>query len=124
VWAEWHRPSDTVAGLLIVLAWGGLVAAVLRTHRLRSGLIAGRPSRAASVLLGAGAAVAATVGLLGLVIVATSVRVVPILLPGRVAFLTGAVCVAAATAGVFLLWMRLASTDPPSFAAHPEAVDS
>ena len=23
VWAHWHRPSDTVAALLVVLAWGG-----------------------------------------------------------------------------------------------------
>ena len=51
VWAEWHRPSDTIAALLVVLAWGGLVSAVLRARpapgpRRR----VERPSRLATLL--------------------------------------------------------------------------
>src|SRR3954452_1363143 len=53
VWAEWHRPSDTVAALLVVLAWGGLVSAVLRAVRLRRRGPMGRPTRLTTMLLGA-----------------------------------------------------------------------
>src|SRR3954468_9328035 len=35
VWAEWHRPSDTVAALLVVLAWAAVISAVLRIRRAR-----------------------------------------------------------------------------------------
>ena len=114
VWAEWHRPSDTVAGLLIVLAWGGLVTAVLRAHRLRVPGPAGRPSRLTTVLFTVVCTVTAAAGLLGLGAVVLSERGVGgDLVSGRFAFLTGAACITAAVAGTFLIWVRLAAGDQP-----------
>jgi membrane-associated phospholipid phosphatase len=121
VWAEWHRPSDTVAALLVVLAWGGLVTAVLRARRLRR--IAGRPARpnrlATLVFLTVGA-ISAAAGLVGLAAVVLSERVTPDLVSGRFAFLTGAACITAAVAVTFLLWVRLTAGDQPADAVPAE----
>jgi membrane-associated phospholipid phosphatase len=113
VWAEWHRPSDAVAGLLIVLAWGSLACLLIRAGRLRAAGTAERPSRLATLPLLAGGAVAAAAGLLGLGAVILSERVSPGLVSGRFAFLAGSACITAAVAGVFLLWIRLAAGDRP-----------
>ena len=48
VWAEWHRPSDTVAAILIVLAWGAMLSAMVRIARLRKPGPKERPSRLAT----------------------------------------------------------------------------
>jgi hypothetical protein len=108
VWAEWHRPSDTVAGLLVVLAWGGLVSAALRLHRSRT---VSRPTRLATVLFSAVLIVTALAGAAGLAFVVLSERANPDLVSVRFAFLTGAACITAAVAGCFLIWVRLAAGD-------------
>jgi membrane-associated phospholipid phosphatase len=111
VWAAWHRPSDTVAALLVVLAWGALAVFGIRVRRYRE-LGAPRLSRVAGLpLIGIGA-VTGVAGLLGLIAVALSVRVSPDLVSGRLAFLAGVACITSAVAGVFIAWMRLASADP------------
>jgi membrane-associated phospholipid phosphatase len=113
VWAEWHRPSDTIAALLIVLAWGGLVSAVLRARRIRVPGAKERPSRLATLLfLAAGTVTAAAAGL-GLAAMVLSESVTPDPVSGRFAFLTGSAGITAAVMGTFLLWVRLAAGDQP-----------
>jgi hypothetical protein len=119
VWAEWHRPSDTVAGLLLVLAWGGLVSTVLRAASLRAPGVGDRRSRFATLLFLISGAITGAAGLLGLAAVALSERVTPDLVSGRFTFLTGAALIMAAVAGAFLIWVRLAAGDQP---ASPESV--
>lgn len=120
VWAEWHRPSDTVAGLLVVLAWGGLVSTVIRAARLRRPGPVGRPTRLTTVLLGTVLAVSGLAGLLGLAAVTFAERTSPDLLSGRGAFLTGIACITAAVAGTFLIWVRLAAGDLPATDSGPD----
>ena len=120
VWAEWHRPSDSVAALLIVLAWSALAAFLVRLRRVRVPGPAERPSRSATVLLLAAGLVAGVIGLLGLVAVAMSQHVTPDLVSGRFAFLTGSAGVAAAVAGTFLIWVRLAAGDRPAAEPAPD----
>lgn len=111
VWAEWHRPSDTIAGLLLVLAYGGMAAAAVRArHRPRRGAT-GRPTRVTTVVLVAVGALAAVAGLVGIAAVAASEKVTPDLVSGRFAFLAGSALIVAAVAGAFLLWVRLAAGD-------------
>jgi hypothetical protein len=106
VWAEWHRPSDTVAAMLLVLAWSAF--AVLGTRLLGgAGGQAGRHHRATALLLLAVTVVAGAAGTLGLVAVAMSERVTPDLVSGRFAFLAGSAGIAAVVAGVFLVWLRV-----------------
>jgi membrane-associated phospholipid phosphatase len=114
VWAAWHRPSDTVAGLLIVLAWGGLVSGVIRARRLRRPGLVGRPTRLTTMLFTVVGAICAVGGVLGLGAVALSQRVTPDLVSGRFAFLAGSAAITAAVAGTFLIWVRLAAGDMPS----------
>jgi hypothetical protein len=123
VWAEWHRPSDTVAAMLIVLGWGAVVAFGVRVGRWRVSGPGERPGRPATVLLLAGGAVTGLVGTLGLVVVALSERVTPGLASGRFAFLTGSAGIAAAVAGAFLIWLRLASGPRPAAGAAPDEAD-
>lgn len=120
VWAEWHRPSDTIASLLIVLAWGGLAVAGLRLLRPRTPAPAARPNRFVRLVFLAVGAITTAAGLLGLGAVVLSERVTPDLVSGRFAFLTGAACIAAAVAVTFLLWVRLAAGDQPAGAAPAE----
>jgi membrane-associated phospholipid phosphatase len=112
VWAEWHRPSDTVAALLIVLAWGSLASFGVRVRRFRSSGSARRPSRMATLPLVAAGLVTGAAGLLGLITLVLSERVTPGLVSGRFAFLTGSAGITAAVAGTFLIWIRLASDRP------------
>ena len=114
VWAEWHRPSDTVAGLLITLAWGALAAFLIRLRRHRVPGVAGRPSRVATLPLLVVAAVASLIGVPGLIAVALAERGVgPELFTGRFAFLAGSAAITAAAAAVFLVWVGLAAGDRP-----------
>ena len=121
VWAEWHRPSDTLAALLIVLAWSALAAFLVRLRRLRVPGPAQHPSRPATVLLLSVGAVTGAAGLLGLAAVVMSERVTPDLVSGRFAFLTGCAGITAAVAGAFLIWTRLATgeADLPPRPAKP-----
>lgn len=109
VWAEWHRPSDTIAALLIVLAWGAVVSAALRVRRRRVPGALERPNRLPTVLFITGGTISAVIAGVGLGAVALSERVTPDLVSGRFAFLTGAAAITAAVAAVFLLWVRLAA---------------
>jgi membrane-associated phospholipid phosphatase len=111
VWAEWHRPSDSLAALLIVLAWSSLAAFLIRLRRLRAAGQADRPSRSATLLLLVAGAVTGTAGLFGLGAVLVSQRMSPDLVSGRFTFLTGCAGIAAAVAVAFLIWTRLAAGD-------------
>jgi membrane-associated phospholipid phosphatase len=125
VWAEWHRPSDTVAGLLIVLAWGGLVSGVIRARRLRRPGPVGRPTRMTTMLFAVVGTICAVAGVVGLGAVAVSQRVTPDLVSGRFAFLAGSAAITAAVAGTFLIWVRLAAGDMPAAApAVPDRADT
>jgi membrane-associated phospholipid phosphatase len=124
VWAEWHRPSDTVAGLLIVLAWASAAAFVIRAGRLRTAGAAERASRLATLPLLLVGGVTAAAGLLGLGAVILSERVSPDLVSGRFAFLSGSACITAAVAAVFLVWIRLATSDRPAAVSRPGASGS
>jgi hypothetical protein len=112
VWAEWHRPSDTVAALLIVLAWGS--AAVFLIRAFRMGYVVERPSRLASLPLLLVTAVTSAATLLGLAAIYVSERVTPEFVSGRFVFVVGAAGITAAVAGVFLAWVRLAAGDRPA----------
>jgi membrane-associated phospholipid phosphatase len=121
VWAEWHRPSDTVAALLIVLAWGSAAVFLIRAFRI--GHAAERPSRLASFPLLLVTAITAAATLLGLAALYVSERMAPDLLSGRFVFLIGAAGITAAVAGVFLAWVRLAAGDrPATVAAEAERI--
>ena len=119
IWAEWHRPSDTVAAVLIVLAWSSLVAFGVRVRRWSDRGPVERPGRLAGLLLFCGAAVAGVAGALGLIAVALSERATPGLVSGRFAFLAGSAWIAATTAGAFLIWVRLASGPRPAAGTAP-----
>jgi membrane-associated phospholipid phosphatase len=115
VWAEWHRPSDTVAGLLIVLAWGALVAAVIRARGLRRPGLVTRPTRLTTTVLAIVGTIGSIGGLAGMAALALSERgVIPDLVSGRLAFVAGSAAITAAVAGIFLIWVRLAAGDPPA----------
>jgi len=120
VWAEWHRPSDTIAGLLIVLAWAALAVCGVRLGRLGAAAPPARPGRAVTVLLLTVGAVAGAAGLVGLAAATLSERVTPGLVSGRFVFLTGSAGIAAAVAAAFLIWARLASAERPAATPTPE----
>ncbi len=111
VWAEWHRPSDTIAALLIVLAFGALIMWVIRLRRTgpRASIT---PARVATLPLGLVGAISAAACLFGLASVAVSERVMPDLVSSRFAFLTGVAGIMAAVAGTFYFWVRLTAGDP------------
>jgi membrane-associated phospholipid phosphatase len=114
VWAEWHRLSDTVAGLLMVLAWGALITGVLRARRYRIPGVLARVNRVAKVPLLIVVAVFGVVGTLGMGAVVMSQRVTADFVSGRFAFVAGSACVTAAVAGIFLIWLRCAAGDQPA----------
>jgi hypothetical protein len=113
VWAEWHRPSDTVAALLVVLAWSAGASALVRARRARIPGVTARPNRLAMLLFGGLGALCAVVGLLGIGAVVLSERVVSDLASGRFAFFAGAAAITAAVAGIFAIWVRHAAGDRP-----------
>ncbi len=78
-----------------------------------------RPSRPATLLLLIGGGITGIVGLIGLAAVVLSERVTPDLVSGRFAFLTGSCAIAAAVAGAFLIWVRLASGERPAAGTAP-----
>ena len=119
VWAEWHRPSDTLAAVLLVLAWYAFALFVARLGRRRSPGPDERAGRATTVLLLLVAGVTGAAGVLGLVTVALSERVTPGLVSGRFAFLTGSAGVTAVAACGFLVWLRL-TAEPGGAAPRTE----
>jgi membrane-associated phospholipid phosphatase len=126
VWAAWHRPSDTVAGLLVVIAWGGLVCTVLRAKRYRRPGPLARVNRTAKLPLILVGTITGVAGLAGLAALIFSERVTDLgFAHGRFAFFAGAACITAAVAASFLIWVRLAAGDQPAYATSEpaEAVD-
>lgn len=127
VWAHWHRPSDTVAALLVVLAWGGLVVAVIRARRSltrqrpRTGRTA---SRLATMPLTLAGTITGAIGLIGLIAVVLTERVLPHLVSPMAAFISGSAGIAATAATTFLIWVRLAAGDRPLDAAATAADDA
>ncbi|WP_250002637.1 phosphatase PAP2 family protein [Actinoplanes sp. M2I2] len=120
VWAEWHRPSDTLAALLVTLAWGAFAVFVIR---LRTPVETRAASRVVSMPLLVFGAVAAAAGLLGLAAVALSEGAMPDLVSGRFAFLAGSAAITAAAAAAFLIWARMAAAYPvPTSAPAPPSV--
>jgi membrane-associated phospholipid phosphatase len=113
VWAEWHRPSDTIGALLVVLAWGAGASALVRARRFRITGVTARPNRLAMLLFGGIGALSALAGLLGTGAVALSEGTAPDLVSGRFAFAAGAAAITAAVAAVFAIWVRLAAGDQP-----------
>jgi len=111
VWAEWHRPSDTVAAVLLVLAWSALAAFGIRLFRHRAVGPVIRPGKLATALLLAVAVIAGAAGLFGLISEVMAVRVTPELVSGRFVFLTASAGMAAAVATGFLIWTWLATGD-------------
>ncbi|BCJ40451.1 phosphatidic acid phosphatase [Actinoplanes ianthinogenes] len=112
VWAEWHRPSDTVAALLIVLACGALITWVIRLRRSGGERPSITPARVATLPLALVGAISTAACLFGLATVAMSERVLPDLVSGRFAFLTGVAGIVSAVAGTFYFWVRLTAGDP------------
>src|SRR4051812_10638989 len=111
VWAEWHRPSDTVAAMLLVLAWSALAGFGIRLFRRGATTPAARPGKLATVPLLAVAVVAGAAGLFGLISEVMAVRVPPDLVSSRFVFLTASAGIAAAVATGFLIWTWLAAGD-------------
>ncbi|GAA0806585.1 phosphatase PAP2 family protein [Spirilliplanes yamanashiensis] len=106
VWAAWHRPSDTVAALLVTLGWGALAVTVVRLRR-RAEAPPRAASRLATLPLALGAAVAGAIGAIGLGAVVVSERFIPGLVSELAAFIAGAAGIAGCTAGAFLIWVWL-----------------
>lgn len=112
---QWHRPSDVVAALLVVLAWGALVCAVT------GGSALDRPRRAGDTFASPGSSVLAGLALLGGTLgalvsvggVAGTGWSLP-LSPDLTAYAAGVVAVLSATAVVFalLLLVRQATARP------------
>ncbi|WP_229070130.1 phosphatase PAP2 family protein [Actinoplanes sp. DH11] len=119
VWARWHRPSDAIAALLIVLGWGAFVVLVDRLLRWRRRTRPGRPSRLTTLPLLVTAAVTTPVTVLGLLLGKTSEAMVTTPEPSRLTFLTGAAGIAAVVSIAFLVWLWLAADNRP--AAGPDA---
>ncbi|MBM2621424.1 phosphatase PAP2 family protein [Actinoplanes sp. LDG1-06] len=122
VWAEWHRPSDTVAALAVTTAWASVAVFLIRVRRWNAPGGTQPPSRLVTVPLLAIGAVAGAAGAVGLAAVSMSERSMPDLVSGRFAFLTGSAAIAAAAAAVFLVWVRFAAGDrlvPPVAPAAP-----
>jgi hypothetical protein len=117
VWAEWHRPSDTVAALLVVLAWGAMSAFLIRLRRWRVYGPAERPSRLVTLPLALTGAVTGTACALGLAALAAAERLAPELATGKFVFLAGSAGTTAAVAVIFLIWTRLAAGERPAVPA-------
>jgi membrane-associated phospholipid phosphatase len=112
VWAEWHRPSDVIAALLIVLACGCLAVFGVRLRRTGPAPRIHLPNRLVMVVLAAAGAIATAAGIFGMASVALSERALPELVSGRFAFLTGTAGIVAATAATFIVWVRLTAGEP------------
>ncbi|MFC4071439.1 phosphatase PAP2 family protein [Actinoplanes subglobosus] len=113
VWARWHRPSDIIAALLVVLAWGAIAVLGVRLLRIRRAA-PGRPSRIGTLPLLATAAIGAPVTVIGLLVGRTSETMTTASpSPSRLTFVTGAAGIAAVVAIAFLGWLWLATDDEP-----------
>jgi membrane-associated phospholipid phosphatase len=113
VWAQWHRPSDLIAALLVVLAWGAVAVLGVRLARWRRTAAPVRPSWLGIVPLLVTAAITAPVTVLGLLVGKSSQSMTTDPEPSRLTFLTGAAGTAAVVAIAFLTWLWLTADDDP-----------
>jgi membrane-associated phospholipid phosphatase len=111
VWAQWHRPSDLIAALLVVLAWGAVAVLGVRLTRWRRAARPVRPSWLGIVPLLATAAITTPVTVLGLLVGKSSESMTTDPEPSRLTFLTGAAGTAAVVAVAFLTWLWLTADD-------------
>ncbi|AGL18706.1 phosphatase PAP2 family protein [Actinoplanes sp. N902-109] len=114
VWAEWHRPSDTMAALLVVLAWSALASAIVRLRRVRITGVTARPNRLAMLLFAVVGTVSAIVAVAGGTAFEYAGNLAPQLTGGRAAFVTGIAAVTTVVSATFAIWVRLAAGDRPS----------
>lgn len=119
VWAAWHRPSDTIAALLVVLAWSALASTIVRARRAGITGVTARPNRAAMLVFAIAGVVCAAAGLLGLGAMAVAARTTVEAVPGHLTFAAGVAVITAAVAGVFAVWTRLAAGDRPAYPDGP-----
>ncbi|GAA2533437.1 phosphatase PAP2 family protein [Winogradskya humida] len=120
VWAEWHRPSDTVAALFVVLAWSALASAVVRLGRVRITGVTARPNRIAMWIFGVVGALSAVAAVVGFSALALGEHLTPDLVSGRYVFAAGIAAVTTVVAATFAIWVRLAAGDRPTPAPQPE----
>ncbi len=113
VWAEWHRPSDTIGAMLVVLAWGALASTLVRARRAGIPGVTARPNRLAMMVFTVIGSIGAVVTAVGLAAVAAGSQSIAGV-PDRLVFVAGAAAVLTAVAGTFLVWVRLAAGDQPS----------
>ncbi|GIE29420.1 phosphatidic acid phosphatase [Actinoplanes italicus] len=111
LWAQWHRPSDVVAAVLVVLAWGAAAVLGVRLARWRKAARPGRPSWLGIVPLLVTAVVTAPITVAGLLLGKTSESMTTTPEPSRLTFLTGAAGTAAVVAIGFLAWLWLTTDD-------------
>lgn len=113
---QWHRPSDVVAAVLVVLAWGALVCAFTPRSSLDPGAGGSPGSVVTAVLLVLGSAACAAVALFALRSTPATWATTPA--QEATAYVGGAAGVAAVTAAAFavLLLVRQATARPDG---HP-----
>jgi hypothetical protein len=111
LWAQWHRPSDVIAAVLVVLAWGAVAVLGVRVARWRTAARPARPSWLGIVPLLITAMITAPVTVAGLLLGKTSESMTTTPEPSRLTFLTGAAGTAAVVAIGFLLWLWLTTDD-------------
>ncbi|MEU4161051.1 phosphatase PAP2 family protein [Actinoplanes sp. NPDC026670] len=112
VWARWHRPSDIIAALLVVLAWGALAVFGVRLLRARRAAAPGRPSRIGTLPLLVTAAIGVPVTVIGLLLgKSADAMTAASPEPSRLTFVTGAAGIAAIVAIAFFGWLWLATDD-------------
>lgn len=128
----WHRPSDAVAAVTVVLAWAGLtvtLTAMVSPERHRPGPPAGKSTALAVGLLGTGGAVAGALAAMALLQTRDTLAgadISPALMPRddlATAYAGGALGIAAVTAlayAAILLGYQYASHDPALRSAPPE----
>jgi membrane-associated phospholipid phosphatase len=111
LWAQWHRPSDVIAAVLVVLAWGAVAVLGVRVARWRKAAPPSRPSWLGIVPLLVTAMITAPVTVAGLLLGKTSESMTTTPEPSRLTFLTGAAGTAAVVAIGFLAWLWLTTDD-------------
>ncbi|WP_231953931.1 phosphatase PAP2 family protein [Actinoplanes derwentensis] len=121
VWAEWHRPSDAIAALFIVLACGSLALFGVRLLRRGPSRALQLPNRLVMMVLGGAAVLSIATATFGMASVALSEGALPDLVSGRFAFLTGTAGIVAATAVAFIVWIRLTAAEPAPAPASSSA---
>ncbi|GIE74759.1 hypothetical protein Aph02nite_07090 [Actinoplanes philippinensis] len=113
VWARWHRPSDIIAALLVVLTWGAVAVLGVRALRARRAVAApGRPTRLATVPLLVTAVIGIPATVIGLLLgKSADAMTAASPEPSRLTFVTGAAGIAAVVASAFVVWLWLATDD-------------